>query len=49
MKKNPKDLSFKIIIIIIIIITDMMMLDQVRNEEKEPKPDTGGHDRPFQK
>jgi len=44
MKKNPKDLSFKKI-----IITDMMMLDQVRNEEKEPKPDTRGHDRPFQK
>jgi hypothetical protein len=42
MKKNPKDLSFK-------KITEMMMLDQVRNEEKEPKPNTRGHDRPFQK
>jgi hypothetical protein len=29
-----------------------MMLDQVKNEEnkeKEPKPNIGGHDRPFQK
>jgi hypothetical protein len=36
MKKNPKDLSFKK------KKTNMMMLDQVRNEEKEPKPNTGG-------
>jgi hypothetical protein len=35
MKKNPKDLSLK-------KITNMMMLNQVRNEEKERNPNTGG-------
>jgi hypothetical protein len=33
-------------------IIDMMLLNQVKNEEnkeKEPKPNTGGHDRSFRK